>query len=62
LESLSDKTLLIVGLGAIGSQVAVFAKGFGMRVLGIRRSSAAVANVDRQGTLGACGRGDGAKK
>jgi phosphoglycerate dehydrogenase-like enzyme len=51
LESLSDKTLLIVGLGAIGSQVAVFAKGFGMRVLGIRRSSAAVANVDRQGTL-----------
>ena len=51
LESLSDKTVLIVGLGAIGQQLAAFAKGFGMRVLGIRRSSAAVAHVDRQGTL-----------
>ncbi|MGQ4809238.1 Glyoxylate/hydroxypyruvate reductase B [Candidatus Entotheonellaceae bacterium PAL068K] len=51
LESLSDKTLLVVGLGAIGSRVAAFSKGFGMRVLGIRRASTAVANIDRQGTL-----------
>ncbi len=51
LESLSDKTLLVVGLGAIGSHVAAFAKGFGMRVLGLRRSSEAVMHVDRQGTL-----------
>jgi phosphoglycerate dehydrogenase-like enzyme len=51
LESLSDKTLLIMGLGAIGSHVAAFGKAFGMRVLGIRRSTAAVLNVDRQGTL-----------
>ncbi|MEE8289972.1 MAG: D-2-hydroxyacid dehydrogenase [Candidatus Tectomicrobia bacterium] len=51
LESLSDKTLLVVGLGAIGSRVAAFAKGFGMRVLGLRRSSEAVMHVDRQGTL-----------
>jgi phosphoglycerate dehydrogenase-like enzyme len=51
LDSLSDKTLLVVGLGAIGSRVAVFGKAFGMQVLGIRRSSQAVPNVDRQGTM-----------
>ncbi len=51
LESLSDKTMLIVGLGAIGGYVATFAKAFGMRVLGIRQSSASVAEVDEQGTL-----------
>jgi phosphoglycerate dehydrogenase-like enzyme len=51
LESLSDKTLLIVGLGAIGGRVATFAKGFGMRVLGIRQAAERVADVDQQGTL-----------
>ncbi len=51
LESLSDKTLLVVGLGAIGSRVATYAKGFQMRVLGVRQSSAAVPDVDQQGTL-----------
>ena len=51
LESLSDKTILVVGLGAIGQEVAKFAKAFGMRVLGIRQSPAVVANVDQQGTL-----------
>ena len=51
LESLSDKTMLIVGLGAIGSRVATYGKAFGMQVLGIRRSTEAVANVDRQGTM-----------
>jgi phosphoglycerate dehydrogenase-like enzyme len=51
LESLSDKTILIVGLGAIGARVAVYAKAFGMRVLGIRQSSERVADVDEQGTL-----------
>ncbi len=51
LDSLSDKTLLIVGLGAIGSRVAALSKAFGMRVLGIRRATQAVANVDRQGTM-----------
>lgn len=51
LESLSDKTVLIIGLGAIGAQFAVYAKAFGMQVLGMRQSSASVANVDRQGTL-----------
>lgn len=51
LESLSDKTILIVGLGAIGARVAVYAKAFGMRVLGIRQSGERVAEVDEQGTL-----------
>ncbi len=51
LDSLSDKTVLVVGLGAIGRRVAALAKAFGMRVLGIRRSTAAVAQVDEQGTL-----------
>ncbi|MBI3757970.1 MAG: D-2-hydroxyacid dehydrogenase [Deltaproteobacteria bacterium] len=51
LESLSDKTMLIIGLGAIGCHVATFAKAFGMRVLGIRQSAVSVAEVDEQGTL-----------
>lgn len=51
LESLSDKTLLVVGLGAIGSKIAAHAKGFHMRVLGIRQSATPVAEVDCQGTL-----------
>jgi phosphoglycerate dehydrogenase-like enzyme len=51
LDSLSDKTVLVVGLGAIGARVAALAKAFGMRVLGIRHSSAVVADIDEQGTL-----------
>jgi phosphoglycerate dehydrogenase-like enzyme len=44
--TLEGKTLLIVGVGAIGSGVAKHAKDFGMRVLGIRRSGAPQPNVD----------------
>jgi phosphoglycerate dehydrogenase-like enzyme len=51
LEALSDKTVLIIGLGAIGQHVAHFAKAFGMQVLGIRRNPGPVTNVDQQGTL-----------
>lgn len=51
LETLIDKTILVVGLGAIGKRVAAYSKAFGMRVLGIRRSSQTVENVDIQGTL-----------
>ena len=36
---LSDKTMLVVGLGGIGTAVAKRAHGLGMRVLGIRNSS-----------------------
>ena len=51
LEGLSNKIVLIVGLGAIGSRVATYAKAFGMQVLGIRQSAERIAEVDDQGTL-----------
>lgn len=51
LQSLSDKTVLIIGLGAIGRHIARYARGFGMRVLGLRQSSTVVEYVDQQGTL-----------
>ena len=51
LPGLSATTVLIVGLGAIGSLVARYAKAFGMTVHGIRRSPETVPGVDRQGTL-----------
>jgi phosphoglycerate dehydrogenase-like enzyme len=39
-DELDDKTLLIVGLGDIGGRLAVLAKAFGMRVVGLRRDPA----------------------
>jgi phosphoglycerate dehydrogenase-like enzyme len=44
--TLDGKTLLIVGVGAIGGGVAEHAKHFGMTVLGIRRSGGAHPAVD----------------
>lgn len=45
---LEGKTLLIVGLGAIGRRIARIAKAFGMRVLALRRDTSRVSpNVDR---------------
>ena len=44
--TLEGKTLLIVGVGAIGAGIARHAKDFGMRVLGIRRSGAPQPHVD----------------
>lgn len=41
------KTLLIVGVGHIGSGVAAWAKRAGMRVLGIRRTARPRRNVDQ---------------
>lgn len=43
---LSQKTVLIIGLGSIGCAVARQAKAFGMRVLGVRHSGAPVDDVD----------------
>ncbi len=51
LPGLSATTVLIVGLGAIGSRVAQYARAFGMTVHGIRRSPEPVPGVDRQGVL-----------
>src|SRR6476646_4675696 len=39
-DELSGKTLLIIGLGGIGSRLAQLAKAFGLRVIGIKRDPA----------------------
>jgi phosphoglycerate dehydrogenase-like enzyme len=43
---LAGQTLLVVGAGAIGAEVARRAGGLGMRVIGLRRSGEPVAGVD----------------
>jgi len=46
-ELLSDSALGLLGLGAIGTEMAKVAKGFGMRVIGLKREpSVHVENVD----------------
>jgi phosphoglycerate dehydrogenase-like enzyme len=45
-STLDGKTVLIVGVGAIGGGIAEEAKRCGMKVLGIRRSGAAHPSVD----------------
>ena len=40
-DELSGKTLLIIGLGGIGSRLAHLGKAFGLRVIGIKRNPAA---------------------
>jgi len=46
-STLEGKTVLIVGVGAIGAGIAAHAKSFGMTVIGIRRSGKPQPNVDR---------------
>ncbi|HZQ01190.1 MAG TPA: D-2-hydroxyacid dehydrogenase [Reyranella sp.] len=45
-QPLTGKTLGILGLGAIGAEVARMAKTFGMTVIGTKRRPGAIANVD----------------
>jgi phosphoglycerate dehydrogenase-like enzyme len=45
LSELSDKMMLIIGLGQIGQAIAARASAFGMRVVGSRRSGAPVPGV-----------------
>jgi phosphoglycerate dehydrogenase-like enzyme len=46
LDNLAGKHLVIVGTGAIGQDIAKKAKAFDMRVTGVSRSTAALANFD----------------
>jgi phosphoglycerate dehydrogenase-like enzyme len=45
-QPLTGKTLGILGLGAIGGEVARMAKAFGMRVIGTKRRPAPIDHVD----------------
>jgi phosphoglycerate dehydrogenase-like enzyme len=45
-QPLTGKTLGILGLGAVGGEVARMAKAFGMTVIGTKRRPAPVAHVD----------------
>ncbi len=44
-DELAGKTLLIVGLGRIGSRLAALASGFGMRVIATKRNPAVAADA-----------------
>jgi phosphoglycerate dehydrogenase-like enzyme len=48
-DELSGKTLLIIGLGGIGSRLARLARAFDMRVIGIRKHPAASDGVEVHG-------------
>ncbi|MER9032271.1 NAD(P)-dependent oxidoreductase [Mesorhizobium sp. M0674] len=49
---LRGRTLLVIGVGSIGSLIAQYAKGFDMRVLGVRRNKTrAVEHVDSMHSL-----------
>jgi phosphoglycerate dehydrogenase-like enzyme len=45
-EPLQDRTLLVVGAGAIGGNLGRLAKAIGMRVVGVRRSAAPLPGFD----------------
>ena len=45
-EQLAGKTIGIIGVGTIGTEMARLAQAFGMHVLGVRRSGAPVTVVD----------------
>jgi len=45
-DELGGKTLLVVGMGRIGSHLAMLGKAFGMKVIGIQRRPETIANVD----------------
>jgi phosphoglycerate dehydrogenase-like enzyme len=47
MSDLSGKTLAVVGLGNIGQSIARLARGFGMRVVGCRRTDRPAPHVDR---------------
>ncbi len=46
-DNLSGKHMVLIGLGAIGQEIARKAKAFDMTVTGISRTTDAIPNVDR---------------
>ncbi|HEX5938774.1 MAG TPA: D-2-hydroxyacid dehydrogenase [Dehalococcoidia bacterium] len=52
-DELTGRVCGIIGLGAIGLEIARLSKAFEMQTVGVRRSPAAAANVDRVLPLGA---------
>lgn len=50
-KPLRGSTLLVLGMGGIGSEVARLGRAFGMRVLGVTRSGGASNLADETGTL-----------
>lgn len=46
MEELHGKTVVIIGVGSIGGEIARLAKAFGMRTLGVNRSGKPVKYVD----------------
>jgi phosphoglycerate dehydrogenase-like enzyme len=51
LQELHGKTILIAGVGEIGTETARIAKAFGMKVTGVRRSGRDVPHVDQMYTM-----------
>jgi len=51
LEGLTGKTILIVGLGEIGSRITKIARAFDMQVLGINNTAETILAVDELGTI-----------
>jgi phosphoglycerate dehydrogenase-like enzyme len=47
IQELLDKTLLIIGAGGIGQEIAVRAKAFGMKIYGSRRHPQPLPNFDK---------------
>ncbi|MFN6570299.1 D-2-hydroxyacid dehydrogenase [Dendronalium sp. ChiSLP03b] len=47
IQELLDKTLLIIGAGGIGQEIASRAKAFGMRIFGSRRHPQPLSNFDK---------------
>lgn len=51
LQELHGKTILIAGVGEIGTETARIAKAFGLKVTGVRRSGRDVPHVDQMYTM-----------
>ena len=47
-RSLSEQSLMVIGLGAIGSAVAQKARAAGMKILGVSRSEKPSPGIDEQ--------------